>query len=100
MPIWNKEIECMPREEMRALQGKRLKTVITKMYAAVPAYRQKMEEAGITPDDINTIDDLQKLPFTYKQDLRDNYPYGMFAVPTSEVVRILRRSKTNLFFVK
>lgn len=95
MPIWNKEMECMPRAEMRELQGKRLKSVITRMYNAVPAYRDKMDEAGLTPDDINTIDDLEKLPFTYKQDLRDNYPYGMFAVPTSEVVRIHASSGTT-----
>ena len=66
---------------MRDLQGRRLKEAITRVYRSVAPYRKKMDEAGVTPDDIQTVDDLKKLPFTYKQDLRDNYPFGLFAVP-------------------
>lgn len=73
--IWNETIECMDREEMRKLQSLRLKRVVEHAYHNSPFYRKKMQEMGIAPDDIQTIDDITKLPFTVKQDLRDNYPF-------------------------
>ncbi len=93
--IWNKTKECMPREEMRELQGKRLRKTVHRVYHNTPFYREKMQAMGLTPDDIHTIDDIVKLPFTTKQDLRDNYPYGLFAVPLSEIVRIHASSGTT-----
>jgi phenylacetate-CoA ligase len=93
--IWNETIECMSREELRQLQGIRLKETVTKVYNNVPFYRKKMDEMGVTPNDINSIDDIVKLPFTTKTDLRDNYPFGMNAVPMSEIVRIHASSGTT-----
>ena len=78
--IWNETIECMDREEMRKLQSLRLKRVVEHAYHNSPFYRKKMQEMGIAPDDIQTIDDITKLPFTVKQDLRDNYPFGLTSV--------------------
>ncbi len=92
--VWDKN-EQLSRDEMRDLQGKRLKETITRVYRSVAPYRKKMDEAGVTPDDIQTVDDLKKLPFTYKQDLRDNYPFGLFAVPMDDVVRIHVSSGTT-----
>ena len=92
--VWDKN-EQLSRDEMRDLQGKRLKETITRVYRSVAPYRKKMDEAGVTPDDIQTVDDLKKLPFTYKQDLRDNYPFGLFAVPMDDVVRIHASSGTT-----
>jgi phenylacetate-CoA ligase len=88
-------MECMSREQMRDLQGRRLKEVVSRVYHNVPFYRKKMQELGIGPQDINSIDDLVKLPFTTKQDLRDNYPFGLFATPKSEVVRVHASSGTT-----
>ncbi len=85
----------MSREQMRDLQGRRLKEVVSRVYHNVPFYRKKMQELGIGPQDINSIDDLVKLPFTTKQDLRDNYPFGLFATPKSEVVRVHASSGTT-----
>lgn len=93
--IWNDEFETLPREALEALQLKRLKNIVEKVYATVPFYRQRFNEYGITPDDIKSLADLQKLPFTTKQDLRDNYPFGMFAVPKEQVVRIHASSGTT-----
>ena len=93
--IWNKEYECMPREEMTALQSERLVKLVKYMYERVPFYRKKMEEVGLTPDDIKGIEDITKLPFTTKDDLRDNYPFGLFAVPNSEIVRVHASSGTT-----
>ncbi|GAB1359753.1 hypothetical protein MASR1M31_15410 [Porphyromonadaceae bacterium] len=73
--IWNETIECMNREDMRRLQGIRLRKTVEHVYHNTPFYRKKMQELGITPEDINSIDDIVKLPFTTKQDLRDNYPF-------------------------
>lgn len=95
MIYWDQEKECMPVEQLRDLQLRRLKETVYRVYAFVPAYQRKMDEAGIKPDDIKTLDDLKKLPFTTKQDLRDNYPFGLFAVPMSEVVRIHSSSGTT-----
>ena len=85
----------MSREQMRELQGERLRKIVHRVYHNTPFYRNKMQELGITPDDINTVDDLVKLPFTTKQDLRDNYPFGMFAVPMSQIVRLHASSGTT-----
>ncbi|NLG31974.1 MAG: phenylacetate--CoA ligase, partial [Syntrophomonadaceae bacterium] len=87
MLYWDKEIECMPREELEKLKLRRLKESIFRAYTFVPAYKDKLDKAGVKPHDINSLEDLTKLPFTTKQDLRDNYPFNLFAVPMSEVVR-------------
>ncbi len=95
MNYWNQTCECMPREEMNRLQGARLVDTVKRIYHNVPFYREKMQKKGVEPGDIKTIEDLSKLPFTYKQDLRDTYPYGMFAAPLSEIVRIHASSGTT-----
>ncbi len=92
---WNQRMECMPREELRKLQSERLKNLVYHVYKNVPFYREKMQEIGLSPEDINSIDDINLLPFTTKEDLRDNYPYGMFAVPLSEIIRIHASSGTT-----
>ncbi len=93
--IWNEKIECASRDEMKAVQSERLIETVKRIYHNVPSYRQKMQGAGLVPDDIKSIDDLSKLPFTLKTDLRDNYPFGMFTVPMSEIVRIHASSGTT-----
>ena len=93
--IWNETIECMDREEMRKLQSIRLRRVVEHAYHNSPFYRKKMQEMGVTPEDIQSIDDITKLPFTVKQDLRDNYPFGLMAVPMSEIVRLHASSGTT-----
>lgn len=93
--IWNEHNECMSREEMRNLQSERLCETVERVYHNVPFYRKKMQEMGLEPGDIKGIDDLNKLPFTTKQDLRDNYPFDLFAVPMSEVVRVHASSGTT-----
>jgi phenylacetate-CoA ligase len=93
--IYNEEFETLPREVLEALQLKRLKQVVQRVYHTVGFYRRVFDEAGITPDDIKTLDDLKRFPFTTKQDLRDNYPFGMFAVPMSSVVRLHASSGTT-----
>jgi phenylacetate-CoA ligase len=93
--IWDVEHECMPREELEQLQLERLQATINRAYKNVTCYRNKFREAGISPEDIGSLDDLAKLPFTTKDDLRINYPYGMFAVPLREVVRIHSSSGTT-----
>jgi phenylacetate-CoA ligase len=85
----------MEREEMQKLQSIRLKRVVEHAYHNTPFYRRKMQEMGLTPDDIESIDDITKLPFTVKQDLRDNYPFGLMAVPMSEIVRLHASSGTT-----
>ncbi|MCS7163944.1 MAG: phenylacetate--CoA ligase [Thermodesulfovibrio sp.] len=93
--IWNKEFECMPEENLRALQFERLKQTVKRAYEKVPYYRRKFEEAGITPDDIKTLDDIVKIPFTSKADLREVYPFGMFASPLDEIIEIHMSSGTT-----
>jgi phenylacetate-CoA ligase len=95
MEIWNKHFECMPRQELRKVQGERLMETVERVYFNVPYYRTKMQEAGLGPESIQSTDDLHKLPFTTKQDLRDNYPFGLFAVPMSEIVRVHASSGTT-----
>ncbi len=86
--IFNEEFETLPREALEALQLKRLQQVIERVYHTVGFYRKAFDEAGIIPDDIKTLDDLHRVPFTTKEDLRDNYPFGLFAVPMSNIVRL------------
>lgn len=93
--IFNEEFETLPREALEALQRKRLQRVVERVYHTVGFYRKILDEAGVTPDDIKTLHDIQKLPFTTKQDLRDNYPFGMFAVPMSNIVRLHASSGTT-----
>ena len=93
--IWNNEMETMPYEKIRELQGERLKACVSRMYGQVPYYTEKMQAAGISPEDIRSIDDLPHLPFTDKEDMRGNYPYGTFAVPMEDIVRIHSSSGTT-----
>ena len=86
--IWNKQEECLSAEDKKAIQSKRLVSLVDYVYHNVPYYRAKMQQVGLLPCDIQSVDDITKLPFTTKQDLRDNYPYGLFAVPLSQIVRI------------
>ena len=93
--IHNPQMECMGREEMRALQSERLRKTVKTCYEKVPFYKRKMDELGVKPEDIKTVDDVTKLPFTTKYDLRDEYPFGLQAVPMSEVRRIHASSGTT-----
>ena len=93
--IWNEKIECASREEMEVIQSERLCETVKRIYHNVPAYRKKMQEVGLTAYDIHGISDLHKLPFTIKTDLRDNYPFGLFTVPMSEIVRLHASSGTT-----
>lgn len=92
--IWAKE-ETMSRAELEALQLKRLQETVKRVYEKVEPYRRKMEEAGVKPEDIKSLQDLRRLPFVTKQDMRDNYPFGLFAVPRDELVRIHASSGTT-----
>lgn len=93
--IWNESMECMSREQLREIQSIRLKKMVEYVYHNTPFYRKKFQEMDITPDDIKGIEDISKLPFTDKLDLRDNYPFGLAAVPMSEIVRIHASSGTT-----
>ena len=92
--IWAKE-ETMSRAEIEEIQLKRLTETVNRVYAKVGPYREKMDQAGVVPSDIKTLKDLSKLPFVTKQDMRDNYPFGLFAVPKDELVRIHASSGTT-----
>jgi len=92
---WNKTIETMERGALEALQLERLQNTVQRVYQNVEVYRERMQKAGVSPDDIKTLADVQKLPFTEKTDLRDNYPYGLFAVPQHEIMRIHASSGTT-----
>src|SRR5690554_4274002 len=93
--IWNREIECAEREQMQELQSSKFNCMVKRMYNNVPFYRLKFDEIGLKPDDIKDIEQLKDLPFTTKNDLRDNYPFGLFTVPQSDVVRIHASSGTT-----
>lgn len=93
--IYNEEFEALPREALEALQLKRLQHVAQRVYHTVGFYRKSFDQAGVNPDDIRTLNDLKNLPFTTKDDLRDNYPFGLFAVPMSSVVRMHASSGTT-----
>ena len=93
--IFNEEFETLPREALDALQLKRLQQVAGRVYHTVGFYKKAFDEAGVTPDDIRTLDDIRRLPFTTKQDLKDNYPFGLFTVPMSNIVRLHASSGTT-----
>ena len=93
--FWNEKIETMPREEMRALQLERLQQTVKNTYERVPFYKKKFDEIGLKPEDIKTLEDIRKIPFTVKNDLRDNYPFGLFGVPMRDIVRIHASSGTT-----
>ena len=93
--ILNPKFECMSREDMRKLQSERLVATVKRCYENIPFYRRKMDEMGRKPEDIKSIDDIRLLPFTTKHDLRDEYPFGLQAVPQSEIVRIHASSGTT-----
>jgi phenylacetate-CoA ligase len=92
---FNEEFETLPRAALEALQLKRLQAAVARVYQQVPLYRAAFDRAGVTPDQITSLDDLRRLPFTTKQDMRDSYPYGLFAVPLEEIVRIHASSGTT-----
>ena len=93
--IWNETIECASRDEMMAIQSERLIRTVQRVYHNIPSYRAKMQAEGLVPADIKSVEDISKLPFTKKTDLRDNYPFGMFTVPMSEIVRLHASSGTT-----
>jgi len=93
--IYNEEYETLPREVLEILQLKRLQQVVSRVYHTVGFYRKSFDEAGVSPEDIKSLNDLRRFPFTTKQDLRDNYPFGMFAVPMSSIVRLHASSGTT-----
>jgi phenylacetate-CoA ligase len=92
---WEPDNECMHREELEQLQLERLQATLNRVYGRVPFYRKKFDELGVAPEDVASLADLARLPFTTKADLHDNYPYGLFAVPMREVVRIHASSGTT-----
>jgi phenylacetate-CoA ligase len=93
--LWNDEFETLPREAIESLQLKRLQQTVQRVNATVPFYRESFRRAGVAPEQIRTLEDLRRLPFTFKQDMRDNYPYGLFAVPLDQIVRIHASSGTT-----
>lgn len=93
--IWNEYIECADRQKLKEIQNNRFVKMIERMYYNVPFYRKKLQEIGLEPGDIKSIEQLKTLPFTTKQDLRDNYPFGLFTVPQSEIVRLHASSGTT-----
>ena len=92
---WNEAIECASRDLLDSIQLRKLKATVKRMYTYVEPYRNKMQEAGVLPEDIRTLDDIRKLPFCTKEDLRDNYPYGFFAAPLDNIVRLHASSGTT-----
>ena len=92
---YQKEIECMPREELKALQSERLCNQVKRCYEKVECFRNRMDEMGVKPEDIKGVEDLHKLPFSYKSDLRDYYPYGLFAEPLTNIRRVHASSGTT-----
>ena len=94
MKMFQPELETMPKDKLRALQGERLKALVERAWG-VPFYRRRMEERGLKPADIKCIEDLPKLPFTVKKDFRDEYPFGMLGVGKEKIVRIHASSGTT-----
>ncbi|NNK93927.1 MAG: phenylacetate--CoA ligase [Desulfobacterales bacterium] len=92
---WEEEIETLPRQGLESIQLKRLQHLVSRVYETVKPYRKKMVDVGVLPKDIKTLNDLQKLPFTLKEDLRDNYPFGMFTLPLEDIVRVHASSGTT-----
>jgi phenylacetate-CoA ligase len=94
-PIWNEEIETMPREKLQKLQWKRMQETVKRVYGKVPYYKKLFDDAGVKPADLKSLDDLANFPFTVKQNLRENYPFGPFAMPLDEVTQIHATSGTT-----
>ncbi|HEY5973978.1 MAG TPA: phenylacetate--CoA ligase, partial [Geobacteraceae bacterium] len=92
---FNEEFETLPRQALEALQLKRLRATVERVYANVPFYKESFDKAGIRADAVKGLEDLQRLPFTTKQDMRDSYPYNLFAAPMEEIVRIHASSGTT-----
>ena len=95
MKYFNPEIECADRETLREIQSERLRKIVKTCYEKIPLYKERFDEMGLKPEDIQSIDDITKLPFTYKNDLRDTYPFGMLAVPREELYRVHASSGTT-----
>lgn len=93
--IWNEKAECMSEKDKEALQLERLQKAVKRAYESVPYYKKRFDELGVKPEDIKTLEDIEKLPFTTKDDLRDAYPFGMFAVPRKEIVEVHTSSGTT-----
>jgi len=93
--IWNKKYECMPRQELESLQLKRLREVAQRVYQCLSFYKRKFKERGISPEDIKSLKDLKKLPFTTKSELREGYPFGLFTVPLKDIVEFHTSSGTT-----
>ena len=93
--IWNSKFETMPRGELEQLQLERLKALVARVYEKVPFYRQALQEKGITPDSIQSLADLSRLPLTTKQDFRDNYPLGLLALHMEQLCRVHASSETT-----
>jgi phenylacetate-CoA ligase len=93
--FWDEEAETLPRAQLRALQLDRLRDTVAMVYERVPFFRESFDRAGVQPGDLQRLDDLQRFPFTRKSDLRDHYPFGLFARPLNEVVRIHGSSGTK-----
>ncbi len=95
MAMYQPNIEAMPRDALKTLQSERLCWQVRRMYERVPLFRSRMDELGLIPDDIRSVEDLARLPFSYKQDLRDHYPYGLFAEPMQNIKRVHASSGTT-----
>ncbi len=93
--IWNEKFECMDLENLKEIQTDRLKQLVDYVYKNAPFYKKKLSQSGVGPADIRSIDDIQKLPLTYKEDLRDNYPFGLFSLPAKEIAEIHVSSGTT-----
>ena len=93
--IYNSEMECIDRDKLKAIQGERLRETVKLTYENVPLFRKRMDEKGVKPEDIKSVDDIVLLPFTEKTDLRDEFPFGLLAAPKSEIVRIQGSSGTT-----
>ena len=93
--IWDKTWECASRKAIEQIQLERLKATVSRVYEKVPYYRNVLDSIGVKPEDIRTLDDIRRLPFTTKDVLRDNYPFGLFAVPKSELLRLHASSGTT-----
>ncbi len=93
--MWNQKLECTPRSELALLQLERLKQVVERVYNKVPLYKERLDKAGVTPESIKTLDDLRRLPFTVKSDLRENYPFGLFSAEVKDISRLHASSGTK-----
>jgi len=93
--VWNREMECATRDQLEALQLRRLQAKVAEVYEKVPFYREAFRAAGVSPKDVRSLDDLAILPFTRKSDFRDHYPFGLLAVPLDDVVRVHASSGTT-----